>query len=110
VVPHHLGGLGLATPPGMLQPDLGYEVHSVLVVPTGSGCPCHPALRLPDIHGSTTEVASNQGLAGTPTGPPAAFRTLRRLDPRRQQPRLTTLLASVPFTVREGSMGQQDGV
>lgn len=29
VVPRHLSGLGLATPPGILQPDLGFEVHRV---------------------------------------------------------------------------------
>lgn len=29
VVPRHLSGLGFATPPGILQPDLGFEVHSV---------------------------------------------------------------------------------
>ena len=58
----------------------------------------HPALRLPDIRDAL--FPDRQGLAGTPTGLPAAFRTLRRLSPRRQQPRLTTLLAPVPFTVR----------
>ena len=90
---------GLAAPPGMLQPDLGSEVHSVSVVPTDTTVSrVHPALRLPDTHAAL--FPGRQGLAGTPTGLPAAFRTLRRLAPRRQQHRLTTLLASLPFTVR----------
>jgi hypothetical protein len=59
VVPHHHSRLGFATPPGMLQPDLGSEVHSVLVVPTGSTVArVHSTLRLPDIR--ATEVTGTR--------------------------------------------------
>jgi hypothetical protein len=59
VVPHHLDGLGLATPPGMLQPDLGSGVRSVSFVPTGSTVSrVHSALRLPDIR--ATEVTGTR--------------------------------------------------
>lgn len=54
----------------------------------------------PSASSPTTVMSKHQGLAGMPEGFLPAFRTLRRLAPRRQQQHLTTLLASLPFTVR----------
>ncbi len=75
VVPHHHSRLRLATPPGMLQPDLGSEVHSVSVVPTGSTVArVHPALRLPDIR--ATEVTGTRwDTDGTPRCVPHPSKT-----------------------------------
>lgn len=54
----------------------------------------------PSASSPTTVMSKHQGLAGMPEGFLPAFRTLRRLAPRRQQKHLTMLLASLPFTVR----------
>ena len=71
VVPHHFSGLGPAAPPGILQPDLGYEVRSVSVVPTGQAT--RPS--------------------GSPTSVPLCFQTDRdSLGHRRDSP-----LRSAPF-------------
>jgi hypothetical protein len=47
---------------------------------------------------------SNQTLAGTRRGFPAVRYTLRRLAPRRQQKRLTTPLAFLPFTANGAAL------
>jgi hypothetical protein len=82
VVSRHLSGLGFATPPGILQPDLGFEVHNV------------SARRFPD--NRSTEAL---GFRWESRRFPHCVPTLRRLTPRRQLLCLTTLPASLPFTV-----------
>jgi len=82
VVSRHLSGLGFATPPGILQPDLGFEVHNV------------SSRRFPD--NRSIEILEFRWES---RGVPHCVPTLRRLTPRRQLLCLTTLHASLPFTV-----------
>lgn len=72
-----------SSPPGILQPDPGFEVHGV----AARGLPA----QRPDPKAGRSSM-------GSPGAFPPCVHTLRRLLPRRQPYRLTTAVALLPFT------------
>lgn len=82
-----------SSPPGILQPDPGFEVHGV----SARGL---PARRL--------DPKAGRSSLGPPGAFPPCVHTLRRLLPRRQPYRLTTAVALLPFTTPPASVARSE--
>jgi len=82
-----------SSPPGILQPDPGFEVHGV----AARGLPA----QRPDPKVGRSSM-------GSPGAFPPCVHTLRRLLPRRQPYRLTTAVALLPFTTPPASTSRSE--
>lgn len=82
--------LPTSSPPGMLQPDPGFEVRMISVHPLPGTRPKASALE--------SSVACRRNPMEARDALPHTLHTPRRLIPRRQPYRLTTALALLPFT------------
>jgi len=88
-----LGFLAPSTAFGLLRPQAYCSLMSDVRFTT-----------LPSVRSPTDVTLSNQTVAGTRRNIPAVRYTLRRLAPRRQQNRLTTFLAFLPFTTNDAAL------